>query len=192
MDQEDLLLENILDNNKPKKKKVDGKDKGDRTELNLCKFLTKHFGSDFSRALGSGSRWSQVSNLPEHAKKTLTGDVCTPEGFKWVIESKGGYEDKLDLNNVCDGPITQLDQFIEQVSRDAEYCKRKPIILWKRNRKPWLAVVRAWDIIPEGVFHFLIRYGDWRIVSFDELLKNTDRAYWFEEEKNAGNRSNTE
>ena len=116
MDDQDLLIENILDNNPKKKKKVNGKSKGDRTELHLCKKLTEHFGEEFSRALGSGSRWSQVGQLPEHAKKSLSGDVCVPEGFSWVIECKGGYENDINLTNVCDGDIARLDEFIEQVS----------------------------------------------------------------------------
>jgi len=181
MDDQDLLIENILDNNpKKKKKKVNGKSKGDRTELHLCKKLTEHFGEEFSRALGSGSRWSQVGQLPEHAKKTLSGDICVPEGFSWVIECKGGYESDINLTNVCDGDIARLDEFIEQVSRDAEYCGRKPIILWKRNRKPWLAIYREKDL-PHHWFIRQIWYGDWRIVSFDALLKGTTRKIWFDE-----------
>jgi hypothetical protein len=181
---DDPFVEDILENNVKKKKKVDGKSKGDRTELNLCKFLTKHFGKEFSRALGSGSRWSQVNQLPEHAKKTLSGDICVPEGFKWVIECKGGYEGDLNLTNVCDGPIARLDEFIEQVERDAEYCNRKPIILWKRNRKPWLAFVKSDDYeldnLPSYVFEYHIQYRDWTVVQLDLLLKGTEKEFWFE------------
>lgn len=180
MDEKDLQIDNILET-KEKKKKVDGKAKGDRTELHLCKLLSDHFGVEFTKAMGSGARWSQVRYLPEHAKKTLTGDICVPEGFKWVVESKGGYEDKVDLNNVCDGPIAQLDEFIEQSSRDAEYCKRKPIICWKRNRKPWLAVVRLSDI--ENVPEYYVVYGTWAIVPLRFLLECRDRTFWFEEGK---------
>jgi len=193
MNDEDLQIDNILDNH-VKKKKVDGKAKGDRTELNLCKMLTKHFGVEFSKALGSGARWSQVNHLPEHAKKTLTGDICVPEHFLWVMESKGGYEDDMNLNNVCDGKgIACLDGFIEQVSRDAKYCGRKPIICWKRNRKPWLAFVREEDlfvkighknptVITEIDFQYRIHYREWVMVKLDDLL-NGPRSYWFKEEK---------
>lgn len=190
MDDADLQIENILDNHPKKKKRVDGKSKGDRTELNLCKMLTKHFGEEFSRALGSGSRWSQVGQLPEHAKKTLSGDICVPEGFRWVIECKGGYEDDINLTNVCDGKIARLDEFIEQVERDANYCGRLPIILWKRNRKPWLAIVRQQDLpirfthvhdlhgrMPDVNF---VYYKDWFIVNFDKLLEISYEGYWFE------------
>jgi hypothetical protein len=183
MEDKDLQIENILENNSKKKEKVDGKSKGDRTELNLCKILSEHFGAEFSRALGSGSRWSQVGNLPEHAKQTLSGDICVPEGFLWVIESKGGYENDVILTNMLDGKgISTLDSFIEQNTRDAEYTKRRPIILWKRNRKPWIAILRLADLGQyESGFDYRMYYREWVIVNFDDLLKATknDRMFWF-------------
>ena len=182
MDEKDLQIENLLD--KKPKKKVDGKAKGDRTELHLCKLLGEHFGEEFSRALGSGARIWQVGHLPEHAKKTLSGDICVPEKFKWVIESKGGYEDDMDLANALDGDgLTQLDKFIDQVSHDAEYCKRKPIICWKRNRKPWLACIREEDFLPIGFersFPYRLHYREWIMVSLEELLKLTEKDFWFD------------
>lgn len=184
MDEQDLQIENLLIKHE-KKEKVDGKAKGDRTELNLCKLLSKHFGKEFSRALGSGSRWSQVVSLPSHARKTLCGDICVPEGFLWVIESKGGYENDIDLNNVPDGSIARLDEFIKQSEKDAEYSGRKSIICWKRNRKPWLAMVKKEDIGDEGRdFKYLIHYGNWVIVNLDILLcKRSWDHFWFEESK---------
>lgn len=185
MDDKDLQIENILDHNKKIKKKVDGKAKGDRTELNLCKLLGEHFGAEFSRALGSGARIHQVHSLPEHAKKTLSGDICVPEKFKWVIESKGGYEGAMDLATALDGDgINQLDKFIDQVSGDAEYTGRKPIICWKRNRKPWLACIREEDLPGLGFerkFPYRLYYREWIMVSLEKLLELTDRTFWFEE-----------
>ena len=188
MDEKDLQIENILENHeKPKKKRVQGKAKGNRTELNLCKVLTEHFGQEFSRALGSGARTSQVGYLPDHAKKTLTGDICVPEGFKWVIECKGGYEDDMNLTNILDGNgLSRLDEFIEQVSKDAEYCSRKPIILWKRNRKPWLAILKVSDyptLLPATV----IMYEGWLVTNLEYLLSITKKEFWFDETENSSN-----
>lgn len=183
MDEDDFQIDDILQNNKKKAKKVDGKAKGDRTELHLCKLLTEHFGKEFSRALGSGSRWSQVANLPEHAKKTLSGDICVPEGFKWVIESKGGYEKDMDAWSAVDGKLSQLDAFIEQVSRDAEYTGRKPILCWKRNRKPWLAAVKSCDLICDNIettFPCRLQYNNWIVIPLESLLNATQRSFWFE------------
>ena len=184
---DDLEIDNILEHHE-KKKKVDGKSKGNRTELNLCKVLTEHFGDEFSRALGSGARTSQVGHLPEHAKKTLTGDICVPEGFKWVIECKGGYEDDVNLTNVCDGSIARLNEFIEQVTKDSEYCGRKPIILWKRNRKPWLAMIKANDyptLLPWQQGYIV--YRGWVIIALENLLEVTEKEFWYEQTENSSN-----
>lgn len=181
--EDDMNIEDLFENKKKApKKKVDGKAKGDRTELHLCKLLTDHFGEDFSRSVGSGSRWSQVKNMPEHAKQVYAGDICVPAKFKWVIESKGGYEKDMDAWNAIDGKLSQLDLFLEQVSRDADYTKRKPILCWKRNRKDWLACVKTSDM-PLSVKHpcYLI-YNNWMIMPLSELLKETDRDFWFEKE----------
>ena len=186
---DEQFIEDILDNGENKKKKVNGKSKGNRTELILCKMLTKHFGQEFSRSPGSGARTSQVAFLPEHAKKTLTGDICVVEGFKWVIECKGGYEADMHLENILNGDegLSRLDEFIEQVTKDAEYCGRKPLILWKRNRKPWIAMYKSFDLPKSNLKKFYenyIQYGDWMIVNFEQLLNETNKEIWFDEKKN--------
>lgn len=94
---DDFNTDNLLPQ---KKRKADGMKKGNRTELELVKMLNRRFGGDFSRSVGSGNRWGQVQHLPRHAQEVFSGDLIVPEGFKWVLESKGGYQDiglELDL-----------------------------------------------------------------------------------------------
>jgi Holliday junction resolvase len=175
-DLDGLEIEDILKN--IKKKKINSKKKGNRTELELTKMLTNHFGKQFSRSVGSGNRWGQVANLPSHAKTTLTGDICPPEGFLWVIECKGGYEDKIDLNGTLEG-CAQLDEFIQQSDDDADRSGRKPILIWKRSRKPWLALVRETDLSPQD-FPNRMHYGDRVIVLLEKLLEAYKDDYWFD------------
>src|SRR4051812_1913406 len=106
-----MEIEDITTNLNKKKKKNSG-DKGKRTERNLIKILEQRFGPGFSRTIGSGNRWGQGVHLPKHAKDTFTGDIVCPEGFKWVFESKGGYD--IDFNSVFSGGSAELDSFIEQ------------------------------------------------------------------------------
>ena len=196
MDDDDFQIEKILEAKKSsgKKKKVDGRAKGNRTELGLCKLLGDHFGVDFTKTPGSGALSTvRLDRLPEHAKKTLTGDICVPEKFKWVIECKGGYEKEIDLCNVLEGNGSPtLDTFIEQSSRDSDFCGRMPIICWKRNRKPWLAMIRLKDLCHnddisklemEEIFSYRLYYRDWLMFSLEELLKESEREFWFEEKK---------
>ena len=179
-------IDDILENNPEKKKKVNGCRKGKSVERQLCKLLNEHFNQPFSRSVGSGNRIHQVSTLSESAKQVYSGDVSVPEGFKWVIESKGGYEDDMDFSNAVDGKLSKLDDFIKQVSHDAEYTGRKPIICWKRNRKPWLAGIRLSDYPFSNidiVFKNRLQYGEWFVVPLELLLKETDYKFWFEGSK---------
>lgn len=163
--------------------------------FNFAKCLQIILAKSFQEPPGSGARTSQVAFLPEHAKKTLTGDICVPEGFKWVIECKGGYEDDMHLENILNGNegLSRLDEFIEQVTKDSEYCGRKPIILWKRNRKPWIAIYKESDmpnmaamLCEHHNMNYML-YGEWRIVNFEQLLKGTTKGNWFNEKKNSSN-----
>ncbi|CAE7860273.1 unnamed protein product [Symbiodinium microadriaticum] len=179
MDENDLDIENILEE-KTVKKKVNAKKKGNRVELALCKLLTKQFGKEFSRSVGSGNRWSQVHHMPEHAKKTLVGDICAPENFLWVIECKGGYEKEIDLNGIFTGN-SRLDSFIEQSENDEGQSGRQPIICWKQSRKPWLAMVKDQHLV-DHEFEVLLRYKNWNMVLLEELIEHTDEKYWFRDE----------
>lgn len=175
-----IEIEDLLENSKIKKKK-NGCRKGKRTERELCKLLTGFFKVDFNRSVGSGNRWGQV-NLSENAKQVFTGDISVPEGFRWVIESKGGYEKDIDLNGLYEGKIGRLDDFIEQSKKDSKYCGRKPIICWKRARKPWLSMILIKDLKPFKEKSFTCRsyYNEWLIIKLQDLLDITNRDFWFE------------
>lgn len=178
---DDMETDDITENLN-KKKRVNSKKKGNRFELLLTKILEKQFGKSFSRSVGSGARWGQVSNMPDHAKQTLTGDICPPEDFLWVIECKSGYEDKVDFNSVLGdikgGGCAQLDDFIKQSLHDNEGCGRKPIIIWKRTRKPWLAMLQQ-DYLDKIQFTYSLKYRDWVMVPLDVLFKETPVSFWF-------------
>lgn len=181
----DMEIDDIFENNPEKKKKVNGCRKGKSVERQLCKLLNEHFNQPFSRSVGSGNRGDQVA-LSEAGKQVYSGDVSVPEGFKWVIESKGGYEDDMDFSNAVDGKLSKLDDFIKQVSRDAENTGRKPIICWKRNRKQWLAFIKLSDYPFSNidiVFQYRLQYGQWFGVPLELLLEKTDCKFWFEETK---------
>lgn len=170
---EELAVEDVL---KPKvKKKVDGGKKGKRAERDLVRQFTERFGDGFSRSIGSGNRWGQVKNLPKHARDTLTGDLCCPKGFKWVLESKNGYDD-IDLNVCLLKESGMLNSFLDQASKDGQRVSRNPMLLWKKTRRPWLAFVHTEEL--EGHhFKFKLIYGKWTAVALDKLLELPDD--WF-------------
>ena len=126
--------------------------------------------------MGSGNRWAQVKHLPEHAKSTLLGDICPPEGFRFVLESKCGYEDKVDFYSLFNGGNKQLDTFIEQSIAESGRAKRPPLLLYKRNRRPWIAFIRTADLI--GKYSYQLSYRDWTAVALDDLLKLDDTFFF--------------
>jgi hypothetical protein len=179
---DDFEVDDLMAEQAKKKKKLNSKKKGNRVELGLCKVLTEHFGCSFSRSVGSGNGWGRGVNLPSHAKTTFTGDICPPEGFLWVIESKGGYEDDIDLNAIIGENNSQLQKFINQVMDDHGRCGRKPIVVWKRSRKPALAMIQQQEL-PAGYDKDRMFWNGWVIVNLVDLLQGTPRTYWFEEGK---------
>ncbi len=160
----------------PKKpKKVNGKKKGNRTELELTKILSDRFGMPFSRSVGSGNRWSHTT-LTAEATQVFSGDIVVPKGFKFVLESKGGYEG-IDINSIFIKGNSELDSFMEQVTDDSRRCGRKPMVCWKKTRKPWLAFVLTQDLIPHN-FEYSIKYKEWTGVALENLLKLDDSFFY--------------
>jgi hypothetical protein len=100
--EEDAEVEDIF---KKRPKKIKSGIKGKRVELEVVKSLNERFskvlaanpdGGKFSRSVGSGNRWGQNVHLSKNAVNTYSGDIVCPEGFLFVLESKGGYND-IDL-----------------------------------------------------------------------------------------------
>ncbi len=172
LDDDDFLM--------PKKKKINSGGKGKRREREIAKVLNDRFGGGFSRSVGSGNRWSQVANLPKHAQDTFSGDLVTPEHFGFTIESKGGYDD-VDLVSAFEDGHAQIDEFLKQAQFDADRVKRKPIVVWKKSRKPLLAIIKTIDL-PNIKWDYHMTYKDWSIVWFDILLKEPD-SFWFMSDK---------
>lgn len=177
--QDDFFTDDLFEERKKRKRKADGKRKGNRCELELVKVLTERFGEGFSRSVGSGNRWGQVSYLPKHAQEVFSGDLIVPKRFKWVLESKGGY-DGIDLNTVFVRGNSELDKFLDQVTKDSNRCGRKPMLCWKRDRKPWLAFVPTKELRGHS-FKYRMLYKHWSAVDLKTLLKLSD-DFFFEAE----------
>lgn len=159
-----------------KSKKVNGCSKGKRVERLAVKVFTDRFGEGFSRSIGSGNRWSQVSFLPKHAQDTFSGDLVTPTKFLYTVECKGGYDD-VDIENALDGGNSQLNEFLEQAEFDSGRCNKKPLLIWKKNRKKWLAFIKT-EHLPHSNWEYRIIYREWSGLILDELLK-LDNTFFF-------------
>ena len=170
---DDFFVDDITEE-RPKRMNT-GK-KGKRVERELCKVFNTRFMKGFSRTVGSGNRWSQSAHLTKEAMQVYTGDLVCPAGFKFCIESKGGYDD-VDLSLTFLSGHAQLDEFIKQSKHESQSCGRKPLICWKRSRRPWLAIIQTEDL-PNLNWPYRFIYNDWSMVALDLLLDLPD-DYWF-------------
>ncbi len=171
MEFDDCEVDDLGSSKKPKKR--NGCTKGKRFEREIVKRLTERFGQGFSRSIGSGNRWGQVANLPEHAKQTLTGDICCPQGFLWVFECKGGYSD-IDLHTFFKGN-KRFDEFLTQAEEDGDRLNKKPVVIWKKDRKEILAAFKQDDLFIDFKYQFI--YRNWVIVALEDFLKLDDRCF---------------
>lgn len=185
----ELTIENILENTYNQKKKKNSADKGKNAERNLCKLLSRRFGKHFERSLGSGARIHQVKGMSESAKNVFMGDISCPDGFKWVLESKCGYEDKIDFHSIWQNGNKTIDSFINQVTGDSIRANKKPMLLYKRNFKSWIVFIRKTDlpyinnvVVP---FDYFLNYKDWVVIALDNLLSldniqdSQGNDFWF-------------
>lgn len=175
------ILENLA---KIKKKRVRCDIKGKSRERELVKKLNSRFEEfiknnptkgAFSRSVGSGNRWGQRVSLSENSVNTYAGDITCPDGFKFVIESKKGYN-KIDLVNCFSGKCSELDEFLKQVSSDAERTKRKPLLIWKKDRKEDIAFLRESDLPNKPKLYLL--YNGWIATTFDFILSHPDNFFF--------------
>jgi hypothetical protein len=180
--QDDVEIEDLM---RDRPKKIKSGKKGKRVELEVVKDLNDRFSrilsnnaswGRFSRSVGSGNRWGQNVHLSKTARNIYSGDIVCPDNFQFTLESKGGYND-IDLCSVFGGRQSELDSFLEQAEADAERCGRKPMLLWKKDRKPRVAFLKSPDM-PSRQFACTMVYGKWTAVSFEELLKEEDGFFF--------------
>jgi hypothetical protein len=171
-----------------KKKGIKSGPKGKRAERLICKSLISRFQEIlsknpawglFSRSIGSGNRWGQGVVLSKQASNTFSGDITCPENFKFVIESKSGYNE-IDLCCAFDGGSKQIDDFLDQVSGDAKRTGRKPMLIWRKDRKPALVFLKTGEIPVDKEFIYTMKYRDWTIYLFEDMISMSDDFFFSE------------
>ena len=158
-------------------RRINSKRKGNRTELELAKILTKRFGLPFARVgVSSGARPKQVE-LDGSAKQAFTSDLVVPAGFRFSIECKSvnkGF-DLLDQSAL-------LDKFLQQAADDAESIGAIPLLCWKRHRKGWIAVLPERFVFGKSIVftNYYSIYREWVVCYLDALLEIDQPDFWFD------------
>jgi hypothetical protein len=134
----------------------------------------------FSRSVGSGNRWGQKVVLSKEAANTYGGDLTCPTSFKFTVESKGGYND-VDLCCAFDGGCKQIDAFLAQAEDDGNRTGRKPMLIWRKDRKPRIAFLKSGEVPAENEskFTFTMKYREWTAYHLVDILTLPDHFFFY-------------
>ena len=165
-----------LKNLRKKPKRKNSRTKGNTFERQIAKILNDRFNTtEFSRSPGSGA-FATTHSLPEHLK--IYGDLITPEKFKFCIECKKGYNN-LNLYSLYNNS-SELWKFIEQSEKDSKKCSKLPMVIFKQDRQPVLAIIPKGIAFEENIKYIEIHKNKtYRVYLFDELIKCWD-SMWFD------------
>ena len=164
-----------------KKKRKNSRAKGSTFERQIAKLFNDRFNTtEFSRSPGSGA-FATTHDLPDYLK--IYGDLITPQNFKYCIECKKGYnkENLYSLYNYS----SDLWGFLDQCLKDSEKCDKIPMVIFKQDRQPTLAIVpshvqtnklQQYIEIQKQEDAFNLRV--YRIYKLDDLLEDYD-SLWF-------------
>jgi Holliday junction resolvase len=159
---------------KPKRK--NSRTKGNAFERQVAKLLNNRFNTtEFSRSPGSGA-FATTHTLPEHLK--IYGDLITPDGFRFCIECKKGYNN-ISLYSIYDY-TSQLWEFVKQCEKDSERCGKIPMIVFKQDRQPIISIVPTEVTFTNTEKYIEINKGKtYRIYLFEDIIKCWD-SMWFD------------
>lgn len=158
------------------------KQKGHRGELELVHILCDRFGEGrFKRTPSSGAHTGGKNrelskNLPWEAKITLASDIITPANFNFVIEHKF-YADISFWELFSEK--SNWNQWIDQVSADAQFVEKEPLLVIKYNRHERIALLPQRCI--SNVVHLnRFIWNNFSVVELSQILE-LPNDFWFSE-----------
>lgn len=157
-----------------KKKKVNSRAKGSTFERQIAKILNDRLGTtEFSRTPGSGA-FATTHTLPDHLK--IYGDLITPQNFKYCLECKKGYNNQ-NLYSLYNHS-SDFWKFIEQCQKDSEKCGKIPMVIFKQDRQPTLAIIPSNVVVESNNYIEIHKESQYyRIYMFDDLLQENDSIW---------------
>jgi len=162
--------------------KINSKKKGNRGELECVKLLTEKLGEGFARvpssgAWGGGKNRELRENMSYEQKLTLVADIMAPPDFNFVLEHKFYEEASFwDLFNES----SNLNEWIKQVSSDAAFVEKAPMLIVKYNRhKRIVFIEEKYESLREDK-NPVFTWKGWSCYNFETLL-DREEEFWFNE-----------
>jgi len=157
-------------------KKVNSRQKGAAFERSISKLLNKTFSTEeFCRSPGSGA-FATTHKLPDYLK--IYGDLITPSNFRFTIECKKGYNN-INLYSLLDYS-SKFWEFIDQSEKDSVSSKKEPMVIFKQDRQPTLAIVRENTLFSTSTNYITLTHGTriYKIYKLDDILIDSTIC-WF-------------
>lgn len=173
-DLDDLPEDDIMEE---KKKKVNGKKKGNRFELEVAKDLSSRFKDTFRRVPQSGAivgGLNKIYNegLRTDAQEIFAGDIISPQWFPFCIEAKN-YANTPKMVNLLSIGDKDLDKWIKQSKMSAQTANKDWILIFKitEGRKSFACLDQNlfFRICKNDMKRFII-YKDTIILDYKEFL----------------------
>ena len=165
-----------------KKKKVNGKQKGNKFEREIANIFSERFAAytgieqSFRRNPDSGSFFGgkNVARAETHDTDwAVYGDLICPKAFRFVVECKN-YKKPPTFKSLIDDNISEWDGWLEQVRADARACGKYPLLIIKYNNVPTFVLV-DWSVL-KG--EYVIDYGGARVFPIATLLEQDDPFFF--------------
>jgi hypothetical protein len=165
-----------------KKKKVNGKQKGNAFERVVSNKLSDRFkektGLDksFRRSIDSGSFFgaSNQKRMETHnLEKANFGDIICPSNFNYEVECKS-YKTPPTWKAILEQDCKQLDDWIDQATQDSKNSGKKMMLIMKFNNVPEMVL---FEELPEGLSS-IINYKQYSIVTLTKVLLLPDEIFF--------------
>jgi hypothetical protein len=170
----------------PKKKKVNGKAKGNGYEGKIAKLFSTTFAplqfrrSQSSGAILGGQNEKYLEQYSFEVKRAFIGDVVptnesekTNPDFNFSVECKF-YKDVETLEHLITKK-SKILAWMEESAVDAKKINRQPILIFKFNRTSDYVAVTKDQQFPDGVDYLVLTDGT-KIALLDDVIVHT--AWW--------------
>ncbi|AXH72724.1 MAG: hypothetical protein [Caudoviricetes sp.] len=175
----------------PKKKKVNGKKKGNSYEREISNKFSERFKEvtgiekSFRRNTDSGSFFggqNKTRTEQYDLNNACFGDIMTPVNFKFTLECKS-YHSAPTVASILKHNIKNWDEWIEQSESDAESANKKQFLVVKYNNIPEMVIIKD-DLTHLGV-NYAIQYHEYKVYNLNDILQLPDDFFFEIEDKKA-------
>lgn len=154
--------------------KIQSKQKGNRGEREVAKIFNDKFKGEFfkrapfSGAFIGGNNRKNACVLTDEQQLAFASDIICPDFFRFVIEHKSYASiDFWELFNES----SNLNSWIAQVSSDADFVKKDPMLIVKINNHKRIVFIK------EEVPNYKFEYKGWYCYWLDDLLAMPDTFF---------------